>query len=386
MLKNDREIALKIQDLDTPCLILNKDKVLQNIKTMQERMARLGVTLRPHGKTAKCIEVIYLLDQQHRQSITASTLREAEYFFAQGINDILLAVGITPSKLPRIAELINKGAHVSIILDSLEQAEFVSAFATKNQITLPVLIEIDCDGERAGIKPDSAELLQIGKALSVAKNVNLRGIMTHAGGSYHCQTAQQHIHMAEQERLAAVNSADRLKSCGIECDVISVGSTPTAMFAEDLTGVTEVRAGVFMFQDLVMAGLGVCQLNDIGLSVLTRVMGRNAEKDWLLIDAGWMALSSDRGTSAQIIDYRYGAVLDEQFNPIHGMKVNKTNQEHGIIECQSLDNPNLAQLPIGTLLQVLPNHACATAAMHQNYFVTEDGITVSDVWQRVNGW
>src|SRR3546814_5890947 len=105
--------------------------------------------------------------------------------------------------------------------------------------------------------------------------------------------------MAERERRAAVDAAQVLRAGGLPCPVVSVGSTPTAMFAENLDGVTEVRAGVFVFFDLFMAGLGVCRQDDIALSVLTTVIGHQPEKDWILVDAGWMAMSRDRGTAGQ---------------------------------------------------------------------------------------
>ena len=112
--------------------------------------------------------------------------------------------------------------------------------------------------------------------------------------------------MAEQERRAAVSCADAIRAAGLPCPVVSVGSTPTAHFARSLEGVTEVRAGVYVFFDLVMAGLGVCQADDIAASVLTTVIGHQAEKGWILVDAGWMAMSRDRGTAKQPVDQLYG--------------------------------------------------------------------------------
>ncbi|GAA0852992.1 alanine racemase [Aliiglaciecola litoralis] len=377
---------LKIKELETPCLVLNRSKVQRNITTIEQRLARLGASLRPHGKTAKCIDVIRMLAPQHQKRITVSTLKEAEYFFSHDITDILLAVGITPSKLPRLKNLIEQGAQLTIILDSIEQVVFVSQYAAQHDLNIKVLIEIDCDGERAGIPWDDDQLLAVGRALIAAPGVTPIGIMTHAGGSYHCKTPEQMIQMAEQERTAAVKSAQRLTDLGIHTEVISVGSTPTALFAENLEGITEVRAGVFMFNDLVMAGLGVCHFDDIALTVLTSVMGRHTAKQRLLVDAGWMALSRDRGTASQLVDYHYGAVADEHYNQIRCLSVNSTNQEHGIIECQSQQASQFRLLFVGTLLHVFPNHACATAAMHDRYYVTDDGVTISDVWHRVNGW
>jgi D-serine deaminase-like pyridoxal phosphate-dependent protein len=159
-----------------------------------------------------------------------------------------------------------------------------------------VLIEIDCDGHRGGLLPDDRMLATIADILR-AGGVTLRGVLTHAGESYGCRNGEGIPEAAEQERAAAVAAARLLREAGHPCPVVSVGSTPTAHFATNLDGVTEVRAGVFMFFDLVMHGIGVCSLDDIALSVVATVIGHRPEKGWILIDGGWMAMSRDRGTA-----------------------------------------------------------------------------------------
>ncbi len=139
-----------------------------------------------------------------------------------------------------------------------------------------------------------------------------------------------------------------MRGAALPCPVVSVGSTPTAHFARDLLGVTEIRAGVYVFFDLVMAGIGVCTLDDIALSVLTTVIGHQNERGWIIVDAGWMALSSDRGTKNQSIDQGYGIVCDVDGRALQDLIVTTTNQEHGVI---ALRPGSLAQsplLPVGT--------------------------------------
>ncbi len=138
--------------------------------------------------------------------------------------------------------------------------------------------------------------------------------------------------MAERERAGAVLAARRLANAGFPVDVVSVGSTPTATFATDLSGVTEVRAGVYMFQDLVMRGIGVCTLEDIAISLLVTVIGHQPEKGWIITDGGWMALSRDRGTSSQPQDQGYGLVCDVAGRPlVEDVIVISANQEHGVL-------------------------------------------------------
>lgn len=140
-----------------------------------------------------------------------------------------------------------------------------------------------------------------------------------------------------------------------------------------------------MFQDLVMAGRGVCRIEEMALSVLVSVIGRQAEKGLIVTDGGWMALSRDRGTAAQAVDQGYGLVCDRDGAPIGDLVVTAANQEHGLIGSRSGAEVDLDRFPIGRLLRILPNHACATAAQHLGYRVVEDGAVVAH-WPRLGGW
>lgn len=138
---------------------------------------------------------------------------------------------------------------------------------------------------------------------------------------------------------------------------VSVGSTPTAHAAEDLTGVTELRAGHYVFFDLVMAGIGVCRIEDIALSVVVTVIGHRPEYGWVVTDGGRMAMSRDRGTAVQVQDQGYGLVTDLDGNLVPDLVMTAASQEHGTLAVR--DGTRLPDLPVGTRLHVLPNHACA---------------------------
>ena len=374
-----------LQQVETPCLVLERGKLERNIARMRDHLAKLKVGLRPHVKTAKSYDVARLALAGQPGGITVSTLKEAEQFFAHGITDILYAVGITPNKLDHVAALKRRGADITIILDNVESARIVAARGVALGIKFPALIEIDSDGHRSGVKPDDAVLLDIGRILE-GGGTQLRGIMTHAGDSYNCDTVEKIRAMAVRERDAVVRCAARLRAAGLPCPIVSVGSTPTATYSEDLTGVTEVRAGVYMFFDLVMAGLNVCKVDDIAVSVLTTVIGHQPDKGWIITDAGWMAVSRDRGTAAQKIDQCYGVVCDLAGAPLDDLLVVSTNQEHGIVGRRGGGTLDAARYPVGTLLRVLPNHACATAAQHDRYHVVAGDAQVTAVWPRFSGW
>jgi D-serine deaminase-like pyridoxal phosphate-dependent protein len=370
----------------TPALILDRTKLRTNAERMRSRVQQLGVTLRPHVKTAKSIDVLHVLAGGGDVPITVSTLAEARYFFDHGVRDILYAVGIAPVKLPQVAELIRAGCTLRVIVDSVEATDALQAFGSAEGLTIEALIEVDTDGHRAGVEPGDPLLTEIARRLSSEPGAKLAGVMTHAGGSYGARTLGEFEAIAERERLGAVTAAERLRSAGFQVGIVSVGSTPTVHYARTLEGVTEARVGVYAFGDLVQAELGTCAIDDIAMSVLASVIGHNRTHGRVLVDAGFLALSRDRGTADFPVDWGYGAVCDAATGElIEGVRVESTNQEHGIITATS-GELDWSRLPIGGRVRILPNHACATAAAYDRYFVTDGGEKIVDVWDRVNGW
>ncbi|WP_306972987.1 DSD1 family PLP-dependent enzyme [Streptomyces canus] len=378
-----------LADPDTPFAVVDVHKARRNVERLAARTERLGVTLRPHVKTAKSLDVAALLHEGDRPCpVTVSTLAEAEAFADGGYTDITYAVGIDPHKLPRVVALLRRGVTLRVLLDSAEQAEFVAEASRRAGLVVPAQIEIDCDGHRGGLRSDAPGLIDIGRILHEAGCLD--GVLTHAGESYFACTAEEQRLAARNERDSAVAAAERLRAAGLPVSTVSVGSTPTAHAAEDLTGVTELRAGNYVFFDLVMAGLGVCRIEDLALSVVVTVIGHRPEFGWSLTDGGWMAMSRDRGTAAQAQDQGYGLVADLDGNLVPDLVMTAASQEHGTLTAR--DGAHLPDLPIGTRLRILPNHACATAAQHHGYHVvdgtrpTAGAPVVQAFWSRVSGW
>ena len=361
---------MNLADLPTPCLVLDRGILQRNIDRMAQAVGRHGVALRPHMKTAKSIDVARLALQGQPGGITVATLAEAEYFAAHGIADILYAVGITPQKLDQVAKLNAAGAHVMVLTDDPETAAAIAAHPQPPR----TLIEIDTGESRGGVPPDDDALLQIASTLGL----RLGGVMTHAGHSYNGRSIGEIARIAEAERSGVVRAAERLRAAGHAAPVVSMGSSPTALHAETLAGVTEVRAGVYMFGDLFQSEIGTHDRTDIAVTVLTSVIGRRPGR--ILVDAGGLALSKDRSTEAAPHDYGYGLVLDLAGAPLDGAVVRRAYQEHGLIEA------DLGALRVGDKLRIAPNHTCMTAAAHDRYHVIDGGDTVVAVWPRVNGW
>jgi D-serine deaminase-like pyridoxal phosphate-dependent protein len=379
---------MQLTELETPALVLDRSKLDRNLERMSAHIRSLGGVLRPHVKTAKSIDVVRRALRDTSGGITVSTLKEAEYFLAHGIRDIIYAVGIAPAKFAHVFTLLRGGARLKVIADSVSAVTQLAAAAAAANLRVPVLIELDVDGHRSGVSPESQLLLDLGRALTSTAGVTLAGVLTHAGDSYNCRGAEALAQFAERERAGAVGAAQRLRAAGYKVPIVSVGSTPTGTFVRDLSGVTEVRVGVYMFQDLVMAGIGVCTVDDIALSVLVSVIGHQSERGWIITDGGWTALSRDRGTSTHSVDQGYGLVRDVGGRALaEDLIVVSTNQEHGIVARRDAGPIDPQCFPVGTLLRVLPNHACATASEHACYHVV-DGTApeVLDRWERFSGW
>ncbi|MGC2944092.1 DSD1 family PLP-dependent enzyme [Burkholderia ambifaria] len=374
-----------IPSLNTPAALIDVDRMRNNIARMQAHLDALGVKFRPHVKTTKCQQVVDAQIAAGAQGITVSTLKEAEQFFAAGVRDIVYAVGMIPAKLGQALALRRQGCDLKIVADSLQTANSIAEFGREHGERFDVWIEVDVDGHRSGIRPDDGLLIDVGRAL-VDGGMALGGVLAHAGSSYEYDTHDALVAIAEQERGRTVHAAERLRAAGLPCPVVSIGSTPTALSATNLDGVTEVRAGVYVLFDLVMHNIGVCALADIALSVLTTVIGHQEEKGWAIVDAGWMAMSRDRGTQRQARDFGYGQVCTEDGDVLGEYVMSSANQEHGIVSRIDTPDTRVAQrFPIGTRLRILPNHACATGAQHPEYHALSSDGTV-ETWPRFYGW
>lgn len=406
---------LRVSDLPTPHLLLDRQKLRQNLARMAARADALGVRLRPHMKTSKSAAVAELALEGRPRTVTVSTMREARYFAEHGFRDIVLAVGIVPRRIEEALALIADGVDLAITTDEPATAEAIAAAGRAAGLTVPIMIEVDVGEHRGGVADPlgggGARLLAVARAAEdrgpeagragraqndgkSAGGARVRGILAHAGHTYGCTDRAAIAHIAETERAVAVASAGMLREAGFACPEVSVGSTPGGLFAEHLDGVTEMRPGVYMFMDLFQSGVGCCGPEDIALSVLSTVMNHRPEIGAAHIDAGGLALSKDRSTASQVLDLGFGAVTDVFGLPFPGVIVEAVHQEHGRLGVASAGpgaSVPLQVLPVGGRVRVLPNHACMTAAAYDRYAVV-DGTELGDeqpvvaFWDRVNGW
>jgi len=379
---NCKGAQVNFAELPTPTLLLDKNRFMANIARMQASADRLGVRLRPHLKTLKAAKAASALMHAGARGITVSTLKEADYFLGHGFRDITYAVGMVPSKMPEAASLIARGADLKIMTDNIEVARVIADEANRSGIGYKVLIEIDCGDNRGGLQPDSEELIQVA-SLIAGSDAHLEGVLTHAGHSYGVDNVAAIEQIAQQERDAVVDAATRIRSTGNNVQTVSLGSTPTALYAQDLSGVTELRAGVYTVFDIDQQSRGVCGTEEIALSVLSCVIGHNRAAGKILLDAGGLALSKDRSADKFRPEVGYGQIVNTDGETVAGLYVSSVSQEHGHVRVR--DAGDFELFPVGSHLRILPVHACMTAAAYDYFNIVENGV-ITERWDRVNGW
>lgn len=373
---------MELRTLKTPSLILDINRVRHNAANMRARVESLGARLRPHVKTHKCVEVARLQTENHIGGITVSTLAETRAFAAHGFTDITYAVPIEPGKFDEAIELSRRCERLALITDDAETARQLGEAARRADVTLDLYLKVDCGYHRCGVEPDTPEAFEIPRHITDASNLNFAGILTHAGHSYHARTREELLRLARHERDVMVEFAERLRAASVPVPVVSIGSTPTITQIDHLDEVTEVRAGNYIFFDAFQATLGSCSFDDCALTVLASVIHRDPARGKIVIDAGAIALSKDRGAVELDAACGYGRVLDLAGNDF-GLQVESLSQEHGAFVVK--DKETLDSLSVGARVRVLANHSCLTAAQHSHFHILE-GESVVDKWAIERGW
>lgn len=371
--------------LPTPSLLLDRSRAERNAARIGDRVRVLGARLRPHVKTHKCIEVARLQTAGHGGGITVSTLAEARAFAAHGFRDITYAVPIEPGKFAAVLELVASGVRLALITDDADVPGPLAEAARRAGVTLEVFIKVDCGYHRCGVDPTGNALVELAQRIGERSSLRFAGILTHAGHSYHARGAEAISAVARAERGVMCAAAARLRTAGTEVPTVSVGSTPTAVHVDHLRGVDEVRAGNYVFFDLTQAALGNCTPEDTVLSVLASVVHRDLARRQVVLDAGAIAMSKDRGPVEFVSDAGYGRLVDLDGTDL-GLTLTGLSQEHGVV--RAADGAQLAaldRLPVGARVRVLVNHSCLTAAQHGEYVVHERRAVV-DRWTIHRGW
>jgi len=349
---------------------------------MTARAKSLNVALRPHVKTHKCVEIARVQTAGNAGGIMVSTLAEAAYFLKAGFTDITYGVPIEAGKFSEAIRLAKASERFSVLTDDAATAESLNEAARRENIKLDVFVKIDCGYHRCGVEPHAPAAIEIPRLISDSSNLNFAGILTHAGHSYHARTPEELLAIARTERDSMSELAQKLNNEGIDAPTVSIGSTPTMSRIDHTDGITEFRAGNYIFYDAFQATLGSCSFDDCALTVLAAIVHRDFSRRKIVVDAGAIALSKDRGAVELDAACGYGRVLDLAGGDLN-LRVNRISQEHGEIEVG--DEAILQRLKVGSRLRILANHSCLTATQHSHYQVLE-GDKIVDCWEMAEGW
>jgi D-serine deaminase-like pyridoxal phosphate-dependent protein len=349
--------------LDTPCLLLDLERVERNIERMAKIASAAGVSLRPHAKSHKLAPVARLQVAAGATGLTVAKISEAEVFVDAGIDDVFIAFPIWGKpKWERVCALARR-ARLTFSVDSAAVLEGLSSAAATSDVELGVRLEIDTGFERCGLQ-SPAESLALAKRTIELPGVTLNGLMSFAGQSYEERDDDGRSRVAQADATILLRHAAELREHGISVPSISVGGTPTARHAAGIDGVTEIRPGTYVLSDRDQVALGWGDVDDCALTVMTTVVSRPTTSR-AVIDAGTKAFSSDLAGE----DGLWGLVVGHP-----ELRMTRLTEEHGIVEV-----PAGVELPIGSRLEVVPNHACGTLNMHDATVVTR-GDHVIDIW------
>lgn len=357
-------------DIDTPALLMDLERLKSNIGAMASIARKYRVNLRPHAKTHKTPEIAKLQVEAGANGITVAKLGEAEIMAEAGIKDILIANQVIGRrKLDRLTALARK-IHLMVAVDSHVGAQMLNEAAQQKSVHLEVLIEIDTGAHRCGLS-DSGEILRLAKHLSTLHNIKLLGIMTHEGhvedGTSRASIECKSLEVGQE----MVSHAETLRKAGHDIKVVSVGSTVSAPFIPTVEGITEMRPGTYVFNDVIGVCVGAATWDQCALSVLATVISM-PRPGVIVADAGSKAMSSEVVANCFAFNYcGYGYIKS-----LPGARIVKLNEEHGVIDTHG----SAQTVKIGDKIEIIPNHVCPTVNLYDEMYVLQDG-QVLDVWQ-----
>jgi len=352
-----------VHDVETPAVLVDLDILQRNISRMAEAARRCGVALRPHAKTHKVPEVGRMQIAAGARGLCLAKPSEAEVFAAAGFDDIFLAYPVVgPDKGRRLLALGDR-LRLAVGADSLEEARTLGdAFHAAGR-RLDILLKIDVGSHRVGVPPEDA--LKMARRLAELRGLRLRGVFAHSGLGYHAMTPEAVMQAGQSEGRLMAEVAQVLRGEGLPVEEVSVGSTPTALSAMAVGGVTECRPGTYVYQDASQVSLGTCSIEDCALTVLTTVVSVPA-RDRAVVDAGSKTLSSDQ-LRPQVGGH--GWIVGRQ------SRVQRLSEEHGVIDLVEGES-----LRVGERLRILPNHACVVSNLHDEILAVRGG-QVETVWR-----
>lgn len=347
---------MRLADLPTPQVLVDEPRLRANIARMQAAATIHGVGLRPHCKTHKSPVIAKAQIDAGAAGVCCAKIGEAEVFADEGIADIRLPYPIHPSNADRLLRLMDRAA-VSIVVDHPANARGWSEAMARAGRTLPVLVKVDVGFHRCGVDPSASGTVPFMLEVAALPGLEFRGLLSHAGQAYHAESEQALRAMAVGEASTLVALAGRLAAAGVEVRELSVGATPTARYSVAEAGLTELRAGNYVYFDRTQVGLGSAGREECALTVLATVVTKPA-RDRIILDCGSKTLTSDAARGFVPLA-GYGEVLrdDDSNEGDETLLVERLSEEHATVRVLGDGTP----LEPGDRVRVLPNHACVVS-------------------------
>lgn len=344
-----------------PTLIVDKAKVLRNIRRMMDKITQSGnnIRFRPHFKTHQSTETGQWFREQGVSAITVSSVEMAVFFASQGWKDISIGVLLNPLQLPDLNNF-DPSVTLHVLVDTKDT---VMTIARELNRPINIWIKIDTGYHRTGIEwHDREEILAAAKAAAPLENITLKGLFTHSGHSYSCRSIQE-INDVYHDTVSKMQYIrDFLGRKGVEEIEISAGDTPTASVMDKLYGIDEIRCGNFVYYDLMQLTLGTCREEEIAAAAACPVIGRYPQRDEIVIHGGAVHLSKESILHEGQKMYGLVAMPDENLQhwgpALKHTYVSSLSQEHGIIKTP---HEMLNRIKTGDNLMILPVHSCLTA-------------------------
>lgn len=340
-------IGAPLEHVPTPSVLVDLDVLESNIAGMAGIARRAGVALRPHAKTHKCPEIARLQVAAGARGLCVAKVGEAEVFAAAGCHDLFVAYPVVgEDKACRLLRLRDR-VRVACGVDSVEGARTLAPPFRAARRELEVWLEIDLGFARVGVRPEQA--LAAASRIAEVPGLRLTGVFTHAGHAYGETSSAEVDGVGRSEGVGLATIATTLRQAGLPIEHVSVGSTPTASSAMRQPGVTECRPGNYVFHDASQVSLGTCPLEACSLTVLATVVSV-PEPGRAVLDAGSKTLSSD---ALRPRPGGFGWILGRR------SRLEWLSEEHGVIAVTAGE-----RFRVGERVQVVPNHACVVANLH----------------------
>ncbi len=348
--------------METPHLLIDGTKMNGNIEKMAGIARERGVKLRPHVKTHKIPAIAGRQLESGAAGITVAKVSEAEVMAEGGIRDIFIAYPlVTESKIRRAVRLNRGGVRVVVGVDSLEGGRRLSRVAALEELELEVRLEVDTGLRRTGVPLDGA--VELAAGIVSLENLRLSGIYTYRGAVLEDGVPTLDLERAGlEEGKLMVSLAERMRDQGIEVEDVSLGSTPTAEYAGEVEGMTEIRPGTYVFYDRMQARLGACSLEECAATVVAAVVSRPYD-DLVIIDGGSKTFATDVPPGTRPLNLEgFGHIVDYP-----DAVLERLTEEHGMLRVRREHD-----LEVGDTVRIIPNHVCSTVNLHNEVFFTDE--------------